>query len=141
MLMKGITLAFNKQVEVGRDALNNAINEAIQIIVDDCLIAPITEPTNAREQQALEQSRDQVRIHLPKAFDGDVSDSDVAWGGKVFHLDSDAVPFMNANTPTRWNRYFRAECISDGNGSGDDDVMGGFFITEDSKSYLTQEGA
>lgn len=60
----------------------------------------------------MEQSRDQVRIHLPKAYTGDVSDSNVAWNGKLFKVDSDSVVFMNENTPTRWNRYFRAECVN-----------------------------
>ena len=82
------------------------------IVVDDCLIAPITEPATAREQQAMERSRDQVRIHLPKAFEGDVSDSQVSWNGKVFKVDSDSVVFMPENTPTRWNRYLRAECLN-----------------------------
>jgi hypothetical protein len=112
MLMQGIQLTFSKQVASGVDALNNATFTTTDIDVDDCLIAPITEPTSIREQQAMDQSRDQVRIHIPKACTDDVSDSDVTWDGKVFHLDSDSVVFMDANTPTRWNRYFRAECIN-----------------------------
>lgn len=82
-----------------------------EVEVEDCLIAPIAEPATTREQQALQQDRDQVRIHLPKAFDGDVSGSQVEWNGKLFQLDSDSVVFMAANTPTRWNRYIRAECV------------------------------
>ena len=92
--------------------MGNPAPTITNIEVEDCLIAPVTEPASAREQQALEQSRDQVRIHLPKAFTGDVSDSDVTWDGKVFHLDSDSVAFMNENTPTRWNRYIRAEAVN-----------------------------
>lgn len=92
--------------------MGNPVPSVTNIEVEDCLIAPITEPANAREQQALEQSRDQVRIHLPKTFDGDVSDSDIVWDGKTFHLDSDSVVFMAENTPTRWNRYVRAEAIN-----------------------------
>lgn len=110
--MKGITLTFVKQVDSGRDSLNNPTYTTTEVVVDDCLIAPIIEPAPGREQQAMEQSRDQVRIHLPKASNDDVSDSDVTWNGKVFHIDSDSVVFMNENTPTRWNRYFRGECIN-----------------------------
>lgn len=110
--MKGITLTFVKQTPGTPDAMGNAVPTTSNIVVNDCLIAPISEPSNAREQQAMEQSRDQVRIHLPKAYNGDVSDSDVTWDGKVFHLDSDSVVFMNDNTPTRWNRYIRAESIN-----------------------------
>ena len=110
--MKGIRLTFIKQTPGASDAMGNPTVTRTNIDVDDCLIAPITEPANAREQQALEQSRDQVRIHLPKAFTGDVSDSDVVWDGKTFHLDSDSVVFMAENTPTRWNRYVRAEAVN-----------------------------
>jgi hypothetical protein len=110
--MKGISLTFVKQVEAGVDALNNPTYTTTDVTIDDCLIAPIIEPATAREQQAMEQSRDQVRVHIPKASSEDVSDSDVTWNGKVFHIDSDSVVFMDENTPTRWNRYFRGECIN-----------------------------
>lgn len=110
--MKGITLSFTKRVESEEtDPFGNAITTEEVIEVDDCLIAPITEPTTAREQQAIEQGKIQVHIHLPKTSDDDVSDSTVEWNGKLFHVDSDSVVFMNENCPTRWNRYFRAEHI------------------------------
>ena len=110
--MRTIELLFNKRIEISRDMFNNPTYNTQQIPVAGCLIAPITEPSNAREQQAMEQNREQLRIHLPKAFDGDVSNSTVAWLGKVYRVDSDSVAFMAENTPTQWNRYFRAERIN-----------------------------
>ena len=110
--MIGTTIVFNKNVQTGTDLFNNPVNEVQQISIDNCLIAPITEPTNAREQQAMSQSRDQVRIHIPKTSDADVSDSTVVWLGKRFKIDSDSVAFMTENTPTRWNRYFRGEAVN-----------------------------
>lgn len=108
--MKGITLTFTKKVQGDTyDSFGNPTIATTVVSVDDCLIAPITEPANQREEQAMSQGKIQVRIHLPKSFTGDVSDSDVEWDGKVFHLDSDSVKFMNENCPTKWNRYFRAE--------------------------------
>lgn len=113
MLMIGMTITFNKRIANGTDALNNTTYTTQQVVVDDCLVAPITEPTNAREAQALEQMRDQVRVHIPKASDTvDISDSTFVYDGKTFTVDSDSVKFMTENTPTRWNRYFRAECIN-----------------------------
>lgn len=110
--MKTITLDFMKSVQGSElDPFGNPIASVETVTVDGCLIAPITEPTNHREEQAMQQGKDQVRIHLPKTFDGDVSNSDVEWGGKTFHLDSDSVIFMNENCPTKWNRYFRAEAV------------------------------
>lgn len=110
--MQGTSLTFRKRVQVGTDAFNNPRFTTVDIVVDDCLIAPISEPTSIREQQALDQDRDQVRIHLPKAYEGDVSGSEVTWFGKIFSLDSDSVVHMAENTPTRWNRYFRAEFVA-----------------------------
>ncbi len=112
MLMKGIALRFVKKTQTGTDAMGNPVMSKSNIDVSDCLIAPITEPVSAREQQAMEQSKDQVRIHIPKTYTGNLSNSDVVWNGKVFHLDSDSVKFMDENTPGRWNRYFRAESIN-----------------------------
>lgn len=110
--MKGVTLVFTKQTTgTNKDKFGNLIPVTTTVSVDDCLIAPIIEPTTAREEQAIQQGKIQVRIHLPKASDADVSDSTVEWGGKKFHLDSDSVVFMNENCPTRWNRYFRAEAV------------------------------
>ena len=113
--MKGLKITFEKQVQNGTDDFNNPITETVAIEVDDCLIAPVTEPVSAREQQAINQARDQVRVHLPKAFTGDVSASTFTYAGKTFTLDSDSVVFMPENTPTRWNRYLRAECLDSGN--------------------------
>ena len=135
--MKGIALTFSKQIATGADALNNQVSIPVDIVVDDCLIAPISEPTNAREQQAMEQSRDQLRIHLPKSFTGDISDSDIVWGGKRFHIDSESVVFMAENTPTRWNRYFRAEFV-DNYSTFILDLISSF-VTEDGDNYFTTE--
>ena len=112
-----MTISFNKQRQKTIagvpqvDPMNNPIIETTTVSVDDCLVAPITEPTNIREQQAMEQSRDQVRVHIPKASTADVSDSNFTYGSKNFRVDSDSVEFMAANVPTRWNRYFRAEVV------------------------------
>lgn len=138
MLMKGMTVEFKQKVQTGTDSLNNPTGEIVGITVDDCLIAPIAEPVGAREQQAMHQSRDQVRVHLPKTFTGDVSDSYIAYQGKIFQLDSDSVAFMNENTPTRWNRYFRGESVGQYDQDAPD-VWLHFFVTEDSNYVLVQE--
>ena len=110
--MIGMAIVFSKQVANGTDALNDPVYISQDITIEDVLVAPITEPANAREAQALEQSRDQVRVHLPKADATDISDSIFTYDGKVFTVDSASVKFMDGNTPTRWNRYFRAECLN-----------------------------
>lgn len=110
--MKGITVTFTRKVANGTDDLNNPTYTTEDVEIADCLVAPIVEPQTAREQQAYDQSRDQVRVHLPKATTEDVSNSTFVYDGKTFTVDSDSVIFIEENTPTRWNRYFRAECIN-----------------------------
>lgn len=110
--MIGMTIEFTYRTQTGTDSMGNPVWENDTVEVEDCLIAPITEPSTAREQQAMEQSRDQVRVHFPKAYTGSLPHATFEWGGKTFTLDSDSVPFMNENTPTRWNRYVRAESVN-----------------------------
>lgn len=112
LMLQGMPITFTKQVADGTDSLNDPTYTTQEITVDDCLVAPITEPANARETQALEQSRDQVRVHLPKTNTQDISDSTFIYQGKTFKVDSASVSFMNENTPGRWNTYFRAECVN-----------------------------
>lgn len=112
VLMKGMTITFTKRVENGRDSMNDPTYTTQQVAIDDCLVAPPTEPVNISEQQAIDQSRDVVRVHLPKASAEDVSHSTFMYGGKEFSISSSAVEFMLENTPTRWNRYFRAESVN-----------------------------
>jgi hypothetical protein len=138
--MRGIALTFVKQIETGLDEMNNPVNSTVDVIVEDCLVAPISEPSNVREQQAMMQSRDQVRIHLPKAFEDDISDSDFVWGNKRFHVDSDSVVFMAGNTPTRWNRYFRAECVANYLSHGASALTNGF-LSEDGQNYFASESS
>lgn len=107
-----MTITFMQRVADGTDNMNNPIFTTNEIDVDDCLVAPITEPSTAREQQAMDQSKDQVRVHMPKASDVNVGNSTFEYDGKTFKLDSSSVQFMDGNTPTRWNRYFRAESVN-----------------------------
>lgn len=121
-----MSIVFTQKVAAAVDALNNPTFTTQQKTVADCLVAPITEPSTAREQQAMEQSKDQVRVHMPKASTADVAGSTFVYDGKVFAVDNDSVKFMAGNTPTRWNRYFRAECVSNDTSAtpGADDGFG-----------------
>ena len=110
--MVGITLVFNKRVQVGTDAMNNPTWEISPITIDNCLVSPELEPAPIREQQAKSQTRERVRIHLPKTSTDDISDSTVVWDAKTFMVDSMATKFMDENTPGAWNRYFRAEAVN-----------------------------
>ncbi len=137
--MIGIDLTFVKEMHTGTDELNNPVFTTAEFEVEDCLVAPITEPANIREQQAMAQSRDQIRIHIPKLSNIDVSNSEVVYDGKVFRVDSDSVVLMAANTPTRWNRYFRAEYVSNYVAFPTGDFTVDSFITEESNEYFITE--
>ena len=109
--MKGMPITFTKKDYSGtsRDSFGNIIPVDKTIVVEDCLVGPITEPVSEREEQAMAHGKIQVRVHLPKTCTDDVADSSFVYDGKTFTLDSDSVVFMEENCPTRWNRYFRAE--------------------------------
>lgn len=70
--------------------------------IQDCLVANNGTP-NA--------SRPQILIHLPKNDDHEVEGSFVSYEGYDWHVIGTTVPQMDANTPTRWNRYAIAERI------------------------------
>lgn len=111
--MIGMTLSFKKRVETGEvDEFNNPKHSEQTITIADCLIAPVTEPVDRVESAALERDMTVVRIHLPKADSRDVSNSTVDYDGETFRVIGKPVKFMDANTPTRWNRYMRAEVIN-----------------------------
>lgn len=137
--MKGISIEFKSRVETSRDALNEPVYSIVGITVGNCLIAPLTEPATAREQQAMEQARDQVRVHFPKTFDDDLGGSYFAWDGKIFQMDSTSVKLMEENTPTAWNRYTRAESVGRYDVDNPNDIWLHFFVTEDSQYILVNE--
>jgi len=111
--MKTLNITFNKRVANGYDEMGNPKYETKEIIAHNCLIAPITEPISAKENQAMERGKNQVRVHLPKEFKEDISKSSFAWNNRNFEVDTNPVEFMEGNTPTIWNRYFRAEAIDE----------------------------
>ena len=112
MAITGMTVVFTKRNQSGTDAIGNPIYETEQISVDDCLLAPPSEPVSAAEQQAITAGKRVLRVHLPKTFTGDVSNSTISYNSHTYRIAQDADPLMPENTPTRWNRYFRAEEIN-----------------------------
>ena len=70
--------------------------------IKDCLIANNGSP-NA--------SRPQILIHLPKTDKREVDGSFVDYEGYDWHVVGTTVAQMDANTPTRWDRYAIAERI------------------------------
>lgn len=113
MPMIGMTLIFTKRVATGaKDSFNNPVYSETTVTVNDCLVAPPQEPIDRVESAALDRDSTVVRVHLPKADESDVSDSTFVYDGQQFRMIGKPVKFMNENTPTRWNRYLRAESIN-----------------------------
>lgn len=139
MVMVGTTIEFKTRVETGKDALNDPVFNIVALSVPDCLIEPISDPTSAREGQAIDQTRESVRVHFPKVFGGDLGGSYFAWCGKIFQLDSSSVTYMLENTPTRWNRHARAESVGRYDAANPGDIWLRFFVTEDSQYILVDE--
>lgn len=111
LMINGMTLTFQRKVKAGVDGMNNPVYDTENVTVDDCLVAPVV-PSAAPEQQAMTQTRRLIEIHLPKTFTGDVGGSTVAYAGETYRVDDSGAVYMEANTPGRWNRNFRAEVIN-----------------------------
>lgn len=113
MYMIGMTLNFTKKVATGeKDSFNNPKYSKQTVSISDCLVAPPTEPYDRVESSALDRNVTLVRVHLPKADERDVSGSSFEYAGETFRVIGKPVRFMNENTPTRWNRYLRAEAVN-----------------------------
>lgn len=113
MHMIGMTLSFTKRVATEEtDAFNNPVYSETTFAIDDCLVAPPQEPFDRVESAALDRDATLVRVHLPKADERDVSDATFNYDGQVFRVIGKPVKFMNENTPTRWNRFLRAEAVN-----------------------------
>ena len=64
-MIEGMQVVFSKQVQNGTDELNDPTYTTQNITVDDVLIAPITEPANARESQAVCSQANQITPDFP----------------------------------------------------------------------------
>lgn len=104
-------MSFVKRVQDGTDDFNNPKYTTETLEIDDCLIGPPTEPYDRVESAALDRNVTLVRVHLPKTDKRDVSNSEFDYEGETFRVIGKAVAFMEGNTPTRWNRYMRAEAV------------------------------
>lgn len=92
--MKGITIAFKNIPQEDGTLVNETIN--------DCLIAQNGAPV---------QVRPQVIVHLPKTSKAVVKDGWFDYMGDTYHIIGQTVPSIEANTPTRWDRYIVAQKI------------------------------
>lgn len=109
--MKGIPITFNIETSGAPDAMGVPTTTITQRTVDDCLVAPITMPTNRREQLALEQGIVQIEIHVPKGVTTELGNSFIIYDNKTFKIDADSVSYIHSNTPTRWSRRLRGERV------------------------------
>lgn len=108
--MKGMTLKFSIKNQVGTNAMGDPIISRSVIVISDCLVEPVND-TPRRDQMALDQGVDQVRVHIPKNCNAKLGGATFMYDGKVFMVDSDSVEYMIWNTPTRWNRNFKAQAV------------------------------
>lgn len=109
--MRGMRLDFQKRVKTGVDGFNQPVYSEVTVSIEDCLVAPPTDPIDRVESAALDRNSTVVRIYLPKDDSSDVSKSSFEYDGETFQVIGRPVKFMEENTPTRWNRYARAESI------------------------------
>lgn len=106
--MRGIEVTVVRYADGGTDRLGNPIEGAPTYEeVDDVLIAP----SGAADMEASrpEGVTVSMTLHFPKTYTGDLRGCDIELPspydvGNPYRVIGDPHPYMDANTPTRWNR-------------------------------------
>lgn len=91
-------------------------------ILDDVLIVP-GDTSDLTGSLRREGDRTVYTLHFPKSFPGVVrgipqeflkslKGARVRIRGEVFRVIGDPKPYMNSNTPTRWNMAVRVEAVN-----------------------------
>lgn len=109
-MIAGTTITVNKPYPNGTDRYNNVVYGMTGSTVDDVLIVPgSTEFLDASRPEGVSVA---YTLHFPKTFveslEGATVELPEPWSGE-YRVIGDPKPYMDANTPTRWNRPVEVE--------------------------------
>lgn len=112
-MIGGVTVTVLRPSPAGRDRLGNPTHgEPARKLVPDVLVQP--GPTRDLDASRPEGVTVAYTLHFPKSFEGSLEGCTVLlpapWardGG--YRVIGDPRPYMDANTPTRWNRPVEVE--------------------------------
>ena len=109
-MIRGETVTVNRPYENGTDRFNNVVYGMTGESVTDVLIAPgSTDLLDASRPEGVQVS---YSLHFPKTYTESLEGCSVTlpapWYG-TYKVIGDPKPYMDVNTPTRWNRPVEVE--------------------------------
>ena len=108
--MKGINVTVYMPRGAEFDRFGNEISLFDEIEVSDVLISPgATESLDASRPEGVSVA---YSLQFPKTFKGSLEACEIElpqpWGGR-YRVIGNPMPYIDANTPTRWNRPVEVE--------------------------------
>lgn len=109
-MIQGASIVVNRPYQAGTDRFNNVVYGMTGADVDDVLIAPgSTELLDASRPEGVSVA---YTLHFPKTYtdslEGCTVELPAPWTGE-YRVIGDPQPYMDENTPTRWNRPVEVE--------------------------------
>lgn len=103
--MDGMTVIVRSRAQAGWDDMHDPVwgDWADEQAVDDVLYAPGATGDLAGNIR-LDGVEVQATLHFPKTFTGTLAGKRVVVDGHEYQVIGDPRPYMDANTPTRWDR-------------------------------------
>ena len=110
MMIRGVPVTVARKLASGTDRFGNATYATSTETVDDVLVSPgATDGLEASRPEGVEVA---YTLHFPKAYQAPLEGCEIAlpapWGGS-YRVVGDPGPYIDANTPTRWNRPVEVE--------------------------------
>ena len=112
-MISGTTVTVLTPYTNGTDRFNNVVYGLTGAEVDDVLVSPAsTELLEAARENGVSVS---YTLHFPKTFTGSLEGCEIElpapWSGR-YRVVGNPQPYMDENTPTRWNRPVDVECAN-----------------------------
>lgn len=109
-MIKGVAVTVIRKVKSGVDRLNNDVYVTSSETVGNVLVSP--GGTDDLEASRPEGVKVAYTLHFPKTYKASLEGCDIAlpepWAG-AYHVIGNPQPYIDANTPTRWNRPVEVE--------------------------------
>ena len=103
-MISGVGVTVMRPAVVGYDRLGNPVKETASEHVADVLVVPGA--TKDLEASRPDGALVAYTLHFPKGYEGSLEGCSVElpahWAG-VYRVIGAPAPYMDANTPTRWN--------------------------------------
>ena len=109
-MIRGVPVTVTRKVKASVDRLNNATFTTSTETVDDVLVSPGS--TDDLEASRPEGVTVDYTLHFPRTYHAPLDGCEITlpapWSG-TYRVIGDPRPYIDANTPTRWDRPVEVE--------------------------------